>query len=429
MLFLANVLELNGGTTFILRVAKEYAARGKRVGVLVMFDMVDRKLEEQLSVYADIYRLRSYSRCVPSFVFKSQLGTFMPLDFPAISEVVQRHGGHIHAMGVFGILLLRRMVAAKVALTGVSFGIYHQNEIMYRDVPAYFSDKAQALFARLPSAGVVFFNEHNQRSHAQFFSRNYDASPILPIGVELPAWTGRSIGSSDSLRIVSIGNLHPFKAYNAHIIRMLNRLSNSRPGIRYEIYGAGINESALRDLVKEHDVEHLVDFKGVIGYADIPKVLSGSFAFIGSGTSIIESSALGIPSIVGIESIQAPMTYGLFSKVKGFSYNEMGADIPLVSIEDTLISLNRAEDWEVASAGCRSKAEEFSIARTVDGFERVAEDANELLEFKALPYSNVRALLSFLLWGFKERSGKSSAFSMRREQGTLTNVHGVQQGA
>lgn len=425
MLFLANVLEMNGGTTFILRVAKEYAARGGRVGVLVMFEKVDKALESQLSAYADIYHLKDYSKYAPSFLFGSQLGVFMPLDFSSINEIVKHHCGHVHVMGVFGILLVRRMVGANVPLKCFSFGIYHQNEIKYSGVDAYFSQKAQSLFSHLPARSVIFFNEHTKRSYARFFSRNYDTSPLLPIGVDLPAWEGTSIGSSDSLRIVSIGNLHPFKAYNAHVIKMMKPLSALRPGIRYEIYGAGINEPLLRALAKEYQVEEVVEFKGPIAYEEIKSVLSGSFAFIGSGTSIIESSAQGIPSIVGIESIPTPMTYGFFSNVNGFSYNELGADMPLVSIEEVLVSLNHPDIWDDAAASCRSKAEEFSVARTVDGLERVAEDVHDLSEFGLCEYNNLRSFLSFLVWGIKEKLGRSSAFSMRREQGSVEGVFGA----
>ncbi|WP_175653714.1 glycosyltransferase [Pseudomonas sp. Marseille-P9899] len=421
MLFLANVLELNGGTTFLLRVAREYASRGQRIGVLVMFDIFDEKLKAQLSECADLYRLGDYSSGAPAPLFGSQLATFMPLDFDPINELISRHGGHVHVMGVFGVLLLKRFVAAGVTLKSVSFGIYHQNEIMYRNVGAYFSKKAQALFAALPASSMVFFNELNKRSHAHFFDRDYSLSEILPIGVELPEWKGRSVGDADSLRIVSIGNLHPFKAYNAHIIRMLGRLRESRPGLIYEIYGSGTNELALKALAQEHGVEHCVEFKGVIGYSDIPKVLAGSFAFVGSGTSIIESSALGIPSIVGIESIPEPMTYGFLSDVEGYSYNEMGSGQALVSIEEKLLSLTDPDTWTAVANSCRVKAETFSIVHTVNGLERISAESSTLSDFRSCGYSNCLAFLSFLVWGVKEKTGFSSAFSMRREQGSVSD--------
>jgi glycosyltransferase involved in cell wall biosynthesis len=422
MLFLANVLELNGGTTFLVRVAREYAARGRRVAVLVMFEIIDPKLEAQLAQYADIYRLARFSRGAPAFMFRNQLGTFMPLDHAAINQVVARHGGHVHAMGVFGILLLKRLVSAGVMLNSISFGIYHQNEIMYRQVPAYFSRKAQALFAALPPRSVVFFNEYTQRSHARFFQRDYQASAVLPIGVDLPEWQGQSVGQSDSLRIVSIGNLHPFKAYNAHIIRALGALRAARPGLTYEIYGSGVNEAALKALAQAQGVAEHVKFKGVIAYGDIPQVLSGSFAFVGSGTSIIEAAALGIPSLVGIESIEQPLTYGFLSDVIGYSYNEMGADQPLVAIQDKLLSLNAPEVWQRTADACRAKAETFSVVRTVSGLEQVASESDALVDFRACRYSNVLGLGSLLGWAVRERLGGSSAFSERREQGSLAEV-------
>ncbi|QXH52900.1 glycosyltransferase [Pseudomonas fakonensis] len=419
MLFLANVLELNGGTTFILRVAREYAAKGRRIGVLVMFDIVNGQLEAELLKYADVYRLRDHAAWGTRSLFRSQLGAFMPLNKTGLDELVCRHGGHVHVMGVFGVLLLRRMAGMGVALKGVSFGIYHQNEIMYQSVPAYFSDCAQSLFSALPAPSVVFFNEHTQRSHESFFGRDYGGASVLPIGVALPAWGGRSVGDSGSLRLVSIGQLHPFKAYNAHVISMLNELRESRPGLVYEIYGAGVNEAALRALTKHHKVEDFVHFKGVIGYEEIPAVLAGSFAFIGSGTSIIESSALGVPSIVGIESIKAPLTYGFLSEIEGYSYNEADGTQPLSAIKDKLLYLNDPSVWESEAQACRRKAESFSIEHTVEGLEQLATQSDALRSFRATEYRNGRALLSFLWWALKERLGGPTTFSMRREQGSV----------
>lgn len=74
MLFLANVLELNGGTTFILRVAREYAAKGRRIGVLVMFDIVNGQLEAELLKYADVYRLRDHAAWGPAACFARSSG-------------------------------------------------------------------------------------------------------------------------------------------------------------------------------------------------------------------------------------------------------------------------------------------------------------------------------------------------------------------
>lgn len=421
MLLIANVLELNGGTTFVLRVAREFYKRNQKIGVLVLVDKVNAALEQSIRQYADIYYLKDFTRRIYGPLANTPLGVFAPVDFSKIANLLNSYNAHVHVMGVFGLLFIKRCLDAVEVEVRVSFGIYHQNEMMFDGVPYYFARKAKELFASLPAESIVFFNEKNSSSYGAFFGNDYSMSTIVPIGIDIPMGTGAEVlGQAESSRIVSIGNLYAFKSYNRHVITLLPELKKIRPNLVYEIYGTGEYEPELLALVSSLQLESSVKFKGSIGYEDIPKVLNGALAFVGSGTAILEAAALGVPAIVGIESTEQPITYGLLSDINGLSYNELDTAQRTYLMKDVLQSiLDSADKWQCAAVACKTKSSLFSIERTVDGLMRLETLSMNLSAFKFMKYSNKWAFCSFLMCAAKQALLGDKTFSSRREQGTL----------
>ena len=421
MLIIANVLELNGGTTFILRVAKEFENRNKRIGVLVLVDRINDALETSIRQYADVYYLKDIAGKGAAQFMNSPLGVFTPVDFSKINKLVQAYDAHVHLMGIFGLIFIKRYLDAACVKVRISFGIYHQNEVMFDGVPHYFANKAKVLFAALPAESIVFFNEATRSSYQVFFDKNYAASTIVPIGISLPSAGVELLGCAESNRIVSIGNLYAFKSYNRHIISLLPELKKKRPDLVYEIYGVGEYESELITLVSSLGLASSVQFKGSILYEDIPKVLDGALAFVGSGTAILEAAALGVPAVIGIESTDQPITYGLLSDIKGLSYNEFDSSQTVYAIKDILVRvMDSTEEWQAAAVLCKTKSREFSIERTVDGFLELESRDMDLKYFEAEKYSNSVAIISFLICAIKHGVFGDKTFSARREQGTLS---------
>lgn len=420
MLFIANALPLNGGTTFLLRMCRELHARGEKIGVLVLFDQIDAPLADEIKKWATIFYLKDFSAPIFGYAFKSQLGSFLPIDFDGVNNLFDNYGRQIHVMGVFGLLFVSRYVSKGFGSVQMSVGIYHQNEFMFDDVDHYFASKTKQIFSGLNSKSVIFFNENSRDSYSCFFEVDYSASAMVPVGVNIPETIDKKIGSSSSSRIISIGNLYNFKTYNEHVISCLPAILKINPEFLYEIYGEGPHEIGLRKLVNSLGLERSVVFKGTISYGDIPKVLEGSFLFVGSGTSIVEASALGVPSIIGIESSLEPVTYGFLSDAIGYSYHEMSPTRQTVSIESKILSVLQDQDaWSVAAEACKKKAAEFSIRHTVNGFVGLQNEDIGFDKNKIMDYSNAISFCSFLICALKGKLGFSRVFVNRRNQGTL----------
>lgn len=373
MIFLANTLTMNGGTTFLLRLCKALSLRGERCAVLLLRDHGDSQMIAELSAHAAILRLPDF---VPLPRLPQHFGIFGRVRWNALLDALRPYGRHVHAMGVFSLLFARRL-ADRASSLRVTAGVYHQNEFMYDPGGLPFPAQAQRLFASLPADNVVFFNEVVRDHYADFFARDYGRAMVVPIGIELAPAPARESAPVEHL-IVSIGNLVDFKTYNRHVIEMLPALVRTVGQLRYDIYGDGPEEPALRSLAERLGVAPQVRFLGRLPYARFGEVVSPATVFVGSGTALIEAAALGVPALIGIESNPNQTSYGLISHVPGLTYNEDTPSLPKRPMLPLLTDLlTDPAVWLRESSACAEKANDFSVARTAAGFAALENLARE----------------------------------------------------
>lgn len=414
MIFFAGSLNMNGGSTFLLRVAKQNHARGTRIAVVVLSNVIDDQVRAELEQFADVIMLRDLLHPLFRWAGSNQVSIYLPNHREKVRALLSKHRNSVHVMGIFGLVLAMRWLSLCPGIK-ISAGVYHQNEFLFEADDA-FSGKVRQLFIELPKRNVLFFNEFTRDTYSRFFQKDYATAPVLPIGISLPSVPVRSERPYVPGLIVSVGNLVAFKTYNEHVIKQVAALRGDYPELHYEIYGTGENEGKLRQLAEELGVLEQVSFKGAIPYDQFANVVSRAMVFVGSGTALIEAAALGVPSIVGIESIAEPDTYGLISNVSGLSYNEKIEGRSLVTIRSELVRLLESED-EVAVAGraCALKAGEFSIDKTVDGLHDLDLNATELHCAKPALYW-WHLLAGFLKVAVFDRLGLDRTLRERRNQ-------------
>lgn len=414
MIFLANVLVMNGGTTFLIRLIKERSRRGQRSAVLLLSDRIDPALVDTLGQNAEILRLSDYliDHGIGS---RGLLGVFAPIAHRRLARALAPFGFHIHAMSIFGLILGLRLVQRN-RRGRVTVGIYHQNEFLYRAPPFYFAKKVSNLFAQLPPENIIFFNESSRDNYTKHFAdKDYAGAHLLPIGITLDKPVlSRPNGLGH--KIVSIGNLVSFKTYNRHMIGVVAALRARFPNIRYDIYGTGPLATELGTLAAALGVNDCVTLRGPLEYARLREVVAGSDLFVGSGTALIEAAAVGRPAMIGIESVEYPETYGYLSDARGYSYNENmpGVDrYMMVPLVERLFS--DSDHWSEVAAACAVKAQAFSVAVTADGFELAGITARPLaLRISALAL--LRLAASSILMRISEILGRSEPFGDRRNQ-------------
>lgn len=406
---------MNGGTTFLTRICRRMNAKGARPAVLVMFKDMDPELHAELKKHASVFYLWDY---IPQYgkILPSRLQTFGPINWRRLCADLAEHSADIHAMGVFGLVFAQRLSAKVSSPPTLTVGIYHQNEFLYDTHGRRFPREMQRLFCDIPSKNVVFFNDGTKRSYERFFSKDYSDAPIVPIGIEIQL--SEPVAKRTPLLIVSVGNLVDFKTYNEHIIRLVASLHTQFPDISYHIYGAGPNHDRLERVISELGLGDQVQLKGVIPYSDFSDVVGKASIFVGSGTALLEAASLGVPALIGIESIQQPLTYGFLCDVPGLSYNEYIEEYKKVEMQTCVIQvLSDSQEAEKIGQECKKKAREFSIEETVYGLTRLSG------RHFALPRLTFRKLFLIALFLVEtvvhEKITKGPNFADRRNQSFL----------
>lgn len=414
MIFIANALPVNGGTTFLIRACRELHRRGQQVAVLVMFPIVDPSLRAELERYARVFDLADYL-VDRGILMRAQLMTFAPVRWKRLVTALAPYSGALHVMGVFGLLFASRLARYRPGLA-VTIGVYHQNEFLFQTNEGLFVRYFRRLFAAVPRAHFLFFNEANARNYARFFGSDFSAATIAPIGIDIVDQVPGALPSRAVGKLVSVGNLVNFKTYNRHIIRIISELADRFPSLHYDIYGSGPEEAGLKELASELNVQERVVFHGPMAYRDFAHIVAQSTLFIGSGTALLEAGALGVPAMVGIESIKQPETYGLLADIEGFSYNEYLPDVKRVPMRDIVERvLEDASYGTLMGQRCRTKALSFSVETTMDALTALTRAATVPLSSMGA-WSCARVACSFVALAALDVLGLSATFRNRRDQ-------------
>lgn len=413
MIFVANALPMNGGTTFLIRTCREFQSRGINCAVILLRGEYEPSLYSELRSHAKIISLRDFL-VDRATLFRKQTGIFGLIDWPSLDRAIAPFGNSLHVMGLFGLIFALRLNGYRQYK--ITAGVYHQNEFLFQPSPFYFSREMIRLFKAIPPENVIFFNQATQANYMQFYgSGRYESATIAPIGLSFdapPAPPPAKLG----YHIVSVGNLAAFKTYNRHMIEVVASLADRYPDIQYDIYGVGPEQGALRALISRTGMEAHVRLLGALPYAQFRQTVIEADLFVGSGTALLEAAAAGRPALIGIESIQTPETYGFLHEIEGLSYNEHIAGRPkrpLLSCVEELFS--KKDDYARISAACFAKAREFSVTRTVDAFID-AESRAEPSSLALGPVVLIRLLVSLLLMAVAERFGPFDSFRYRRDQ-------------
>ncbi|WP_123598552.1 glycosyltransferase family 4 protein [Pseudomonas frederiksbergensis] len=382
ILFVMGGLSMGGVETYVVRLASELKKQGHTITVILLSNKYDDLLFDRLSAVAAIHVIEYF----PFLGASSWLNTLVPS-----KAVCHTHFDVVHVVDLLTLSFMY-FQRKKYSFTTLTIGIYHSREIAWwRDRDVYFRQKMLELYDRNIKL-TLFPNESTAELAATFKSLPSNEVKLLPLGISLGSYRA-TYPKKSSLKLLSVGRLVDFKIYNRHVISILANL-RKMGDFQYFIYGEGPEKKSLEDYSIECGVSQFVHFMGEVEYSALPEVLNEAFCFIGSGTTLIEASAAGVPSIVGIESISTPDTCGFFSEIEGYSYNEASATTRRVPIADCIELLFKCVEsrYQVISDEHRNKASQFNIEETTGQFVSLATDHPDF----DVRFSRCRAILSFL---------------------------------
>jgi glycosyltransferase involved in cell wall biosynthesis len=354
MLFIYGALSVGGIETFFVRMAKERKKLGLSTTVLLLSEpeASDKLLLEEMKKNAkvifphDLFSLiTGFSRRFP-LLAPVKKDTLLAL-FEDIDQIHVFDGMH----GLLGSRL-NELADKNVPIT---VGFYHYIKYLWGgDRVAHFEKlNRKFVFEYLPQEALIMFSEGVRELYRKNKKINFDKAQTFRLGVVDKKKVNLSGECNTPLKIIAIGRLVEFKTYNIYMLDVLNTLREKGLSVRFDIYGDGPLKVKIQEKIDKLKLNDLVSMKGTLEYSKFDQVVSQYDLFVGSGTAIIQAASLGVPSIVGVENVIQPKTYGYFSDVYQYEYNLKGLNLPLISVEkmiEVYFSMNESERFKLKQA-------------------------------------------------------------------------------
>jgi len=226
-------------------------------------------------------------------------------------------------------------------------------------------------------ARLFFMNEECRLSHARKWHANLGVSPIVPLPVDAinEPWTPPDL---TVLKIISVGRLVDFKAYNLGASQVASECLARGIEIAWDIYGDGPLAGRIQEEIRSHSMEGIVTLKGELPYEQFTSTIAGYDLFIGMGTAAIEAAMIGLPSICATES-QRTLSYGYLHQLPYGNVGELQEAPPARMFADLIEEFAGSNRLLRAnlSRECRAAALKYDM----DAFVRQVLDVNQLPDF------------------------------------------------
>lgn len=403
VLFIYRGLQVGGIETFYCRLAENYDRTRFNIRFLLLCERheCDGELLARLERSA---KVEFYSE----YLVSSLQGIAKKLPVPlkilikpsceALKELVSEVN-LVHVTEGLGILLAQQIFKSSTKKVRVNLGFYHQKEFSWGKGGAlpYFERINRTALGALSSKSLAFFNEGVALTVCEETGRDASETNVFPLGVDVVRKNNKeNFSEGKHIKIVSIGRLTNFKTYNLWMIDVVAKLVSKGYEVTYDVFGRGDIEAEVTEKVRASDAP--VFLKGTLKYSEFSRVVTEYDLFVGSGTAIIEASGLGVPAIVGIESIPEAKTYGYFSDIPGFTYNELGLNLPLLDVGNLIEDFASLSKEQKQFLGQRhvSKAELFSMEHCMSNFSHLF-DSTDPLDLNLNSYSWLRYRINYVM--------------------------------
>jgi len=201
---------------------------------------------------------------------------------------------------------------------------------------------------KIPDEFKMFMSQTVRDIHADSLKTNFDKSKILLIPTKLS--DVRKCGMPQKKIIVSIGRVdNAMKKYVHQLPEITAKLRKNGYVVTCDIYGHG-DSSAIEELhkhIRQYDVQESVNYHGEVEYTRFHDVLRDCFVFVGMGTSAIEASMFGVPTITAVAFCEKPISYGYLP------------ELPLGALGEDLKNGNTREIESMIAALCEIPESEY----------------------------------------------------------------------
>lgn len=354
MLIIYSGLSLGGIETFWVRLAKQRFLEGQNTKIILYtplkFGNYNKELLQQLAEYAEVYYFNDiFSKLKLNWRFYF----FHELKLEKLHNIVN-DCSQIHVADAFSGLLANKILYELKLSKPITFGVYHTKEFTWgasEKLPYFEQVNRRFVFELNPNDNLLCYSKTTKETIEKKIGFRLENAKTFRLGViEKPIEKVKVFSLNSTIKICAIGRLTSFKTYNFWMPKVIKELKEKGLNVTFDIYGSGECESDIKRIVSEYP--DYISLQPAFNYSEFSKIVSNYDLFIGSGTAIIEAASLGIPSIIGIESIEEPLSYGFFSEFADYEYHVLGLPFKLKPVVDII--------YEFCLSDCKAK-EKLSI--------------------------------------------------------------------
>ncbi|MDR5907490.1 glycosyltransferase [Franzmannia qiaohouensis] len=409
MLIIYSALRMGGIETFFVRLARERYRQGLHTKVLLLANdnESDPELLAQMEDVADIYRFNDLFHQFP--ILKHRFKLFSPMKNNNVLRVLEGVT-QVHVSNAENALLADRLINIANACIPITVGVYHSLEFSWggKSLPHFENINRKFVLQHLPDANLMCFAESTKEFMQRKHSLPIKNAKVFRLGVvsgSTPTLlndgaSSSKVGYREQLKICTVGRLVEFKSYNLWMLDVVKELVDMGLPVVFDIYGEGPLSDEVYSKIQKLGIDNAVKMMGTFEYSKFNDVVREYDLFVGSGTAIIQASFCGVPSIIGIESIPEPVSYGFFSDFSEYEYHHPTLNFPKKSVVDIIANyyqLDVAHKHAIAKHHIKA-AEMFSMAEVVRNFE-----LPYLVSSKRFRYSKVSYYFSEKLFDIKHK--------------------------
>jgi glycosyltransferase involved in cell wall biosynthesis len=359
-------LDIGGVETLLVRLIPQLARRNVSVTLLILQNRVNQEFLKVLEPYCSV-RIIDEAFPFTKNKIRNIIGPEPDVAFFTISQAVV-FGSWLLSRAEYGTKIILGAYQTEIFCAESSSWQYHRNLIK------------KIIRKRIPSEFVIFGNSAGRDFHATRLGADFDASPIIRLFVDVEKYEFKERANLIRNEIISIGRISPYKTYNFTVLSVVKKLVDSGRMIEWHIYGNGEEYKKLQETIEKMELSGVVHLHGEMAYSKFQTVLDNSFLFIGSGTSLIEAAACGVPALTTIEYAAEPDSYGFISEIEGYNLIEPSLDKRIYSIEKKIEQALDAD--EISYIGlqrrCYEKAMSYSGESVVDEYISTFQSAKKL---------------------------------------------------
>lgn len=338
MLIIYGALNLGGIETFFVRLAKQRFMEGKKTKICLLappeLNRNNHDLLKTIEKFAEIYY---FNDIFDKKILNWRLFLLHKLNKYKITKIL-KDCSLIHVTDGQTALIAQEFLRVSEKKIPITVGVYHALEFSWTSTMQPYFEKVNRKFVyeKLDSTNFLCFSQSTKDYLRKETGYNIANAQIFRLGVvdkiELTTQVNNQI--KNIYKICTVGRLVDFKTYNIWLPEIVFELNAKGYHVSLDIYGEGEMEEDIKKMIEQYPA--YTKLLPSFDYSMFNNVVQKYDLFVGSGTAIVQAAALKIPSIIGIESIKEPLTYGFFCDFYQYEYHRDGQPFKKVLVSDLI---------------------------------------------------------------------------------------------